>query len=116
LAGHVGEDAVLLARVGEEWLAIGAVCSHYGGPLAEGLIVDDTVRCPWHHACFSLRTGRTLRPPALHDLPCYQVEVRDGKIFVTGRKPAPAAPPQARHRAGSVLIIVAARPATARPP
>jgi NADPH-dependent 2,4-dienoyl-CoA reductase/sulfur reductase-like enzyme/nitrite reductase/ring-hydroxylating ferredoxin subunit len=105
LAGHVGEDAVLLARVGEEWLAIGAACSHYGGPLAEGLIVDDTVRCPWHHACFSLRTGRTLRPPALHDLPCYQVEVRDGKIFVTGRKPAPAAPRRRATAPGSVLII-----------
>jgi NADPH-dependent 2,4-dienoyl-CoA reductase/sulfur reductase-like enzyme/nitrite reductase/ring-hydroxylating ferredoxin subunit len=105
LAGHVGEDAVLLARVGEEWLAIGAVCSHYGGPLAEGLIVGDTVRCPWHHACFSLRTGRTLRPPALHDLPCYQVDVRDGKIFVTGRKPAPASSRSRATAPGSVLII-----------
>jgi NADPH-dependent 2,4-dienoyl-CoA reductase/sulfur reductase-like enzyme/nitrite reductase/ring-hydroxylating ferredoxin subunit len=105
LAGHVGEDAVLLARVGEEWLAIGAVCSHYGGPLAEGLIVGDTVRCPWHHACFSLRTGRTLRPPALHDLPCYQVEAREGKIFVTGRKPAPPSPRGRATAPGSVLIV-----------
>ena len=105
LAGRLGEDPVLLTRVGDEWLAIGAVCSHYGGPLAEGLIVGDTVRCPWHHACFSLRTGQTLRPPALHDLPCYTVEERGGKLFVTGRKPAASRPRLGSSGPGSVLIV-----------
>src|ERR1700719_2759590 len=60
LAGHVGEDAVLLARRGNEFFAIGATCSHYGGPLAERLMVDDTLRCPWHHAGFRPRTGETV--------------------------------------------------------
>ena len=82
LAGHVGDDAVLLARRGNEFFAIGATCTHYGGPLAEGLMVDDTVRCPWHHACFSLRTGEALRAPALAPVACWSTEQRDGNVFV----------------------------------
>src|SRR4051812_11637364 len=82
LAGHVGDDAVLLARRGNAFFAIGAVCAHYSGPLAEGLLVDDTVRCPLHHACFSLRTGEALRAPALNPVSCWRVERQDGAIVV----------------------------------
>ncbi len=82
LAGHVGDDAVLLARRGDEFFAIGAACTHYNGPLVEGLMVGDTVRCPWHHACFSLRTGEALRAPALSPVACWSVEVRDDRVFV----------------------------------
>ncbi|MCC6194387.1 MAG: FAD-dependent oxidoreductase [Burkholderiales bacterium] len=90
LAGHVGEDAVLLARRGDEFFAIDAKCTHYGGPLAEGLMVDDTVRCPWHHACFSLRTGEALRPPALAPVSCWSTNVREGKVFVGAKKASQA--------------------------
>jgi NADPH-dependent 2,4-dienoyl-CoA reductase/sulfur reductase-like enzyme/nitrite reductase/ring-hydroxylating ferredoxin subunit len=101
LAARVGEDAVLIARRGEQFFAVGANCSHYGGPLVEGLMVADTVRCPLHHACFSLRTGEALRAPALTPIACWAVERREGKIFVKSRKEmAPAhgevsAPPSA---------------------
>src|SRR5258706_3172506 len=89
IVGHVGGEAVAVVRSGNEYFAIGATCSHYGGPLAEGLIVKDTVGCPWHHACFSLRTGEALRAPALSPVACWVVEQSDGKLFVQVKKEAP---------------------------
>ena len=91
LVGHVGAEAALLARRGDKFFCIGANCSHYGGPLAEGLMVEDTVRCPWHHACFSLRTGEALHAPAFNPVDCWSVEERDGKIYVREKKSAPDA-------------------------
>ena len=76
-----GED-VLLVRHGTEFFAVGGNCTHYHGPLADGLVVDDEVRCPWHHACFSLRTGAPVRPPALEPQPRWRVEMRNGQIVV----------------------------------
>jgi NADPH-dependent 2,4-dienoyl-CoA reductase/sulfur reductase-like enzyme/nitrite reductase/ring-hydroxylating ferredoxin subunit len=80
--GHVGEDVVVLARVGDDFLAVGAHCTHYRGSLVNGLIVDDTVRCPLHHACFSLRTGEALRAPALDPIACWRVERNNDTVFV----------------------------------
>ena len=82
IGGHVGEEPVLLARRGDEFFAIGSSCSHYGGPLADGLVVADTVRCPWHHARFSLRTGEAVAAPAFNPVSCWRVHKRDGKAWV----------------------------------
>ncbi len=106
LLGHVGDDPVLLARRGDEFFAIGAVCSHYGGPLAEGLMVEDTVRCPWHHGCFSLRTGEALRPPPLSPVACWTVERRGDKVFVGNKKEMPKSSRGAAPAAGSPDRIV----------
>ena len=105
LAGHADGEAVLLARRGGAWFAIAAHCSHYSGPLAEGLMVGDTVRCPWHHACFNLRTGQPLRPPALNDLPTWEVEQRGDRVFV-GAKRAPAKPASSRRGAPDRVVII----------
>ena len=83
LAGHASGKPVLVARQGDDLFAIGATCTHYGAPLADGLLVGDTVRCPWHHACFSLRTGEALRAPALKPVARWAVEQRDAKFYVT---------------------------------
>ncbi len=97
LLGHAQGEPVLLARIGEELFAIGASCTHYGGPLGEGELVGDTIRCPWHHACFSVRTGEALRAPALNPVARWNVEQRGSKVFVTTkveRDPlAPTYPP-----------------------
>lgn len=82
VVGHAHGEAVLLARSNDEVFAIGALCSHYGAPLADGLLMDGKVRCPWHHACFSLRTGEALRAPALDGVTRWRVELKDGKVRV----------------------------------
>jgi NADPH-dependent 2,4-dienoyl-CoA reductase/sulfur reductase-like enzyme/nitrite reductase/ring-hydroxylating ferredoxin subunit len=105
LAGHVSGKPVLLARSGGEWFAIGAVCSHYSGPLPEGLMVGDTVHCPWHHACFSLRTGEALRPPALNDVSCWRVEQRGDKVYVVGKVRKPERAASGRRGPDSVVIV-----------
>jgi apoptosis-inducing factor 3 len=105
LLGHADGEAALLARRGREVFAIGATCTHYSGPLAEGLMVGDTVRCPWHHACFSLRSGEALAAPAFNPVSCWRVEESDGRIFVRDKVAAPAKPRLTGKAPQSIVII-----------
>src|SRR5436190_6670972 len=104
LLGHAFGEPVIVARRGDEVFAIGATCTHYGGPLAKGLIVNCTVRCPWHHARFDLRTGEAIAAPALNNIACYKIEKRGEQFFVTGKIDKK---PERRPKSspGSVMII-----------
>ena len=106
LVGHVGQEPVLLVRRGADVFAIGAHCTHYSGPLADGLIVDDTVRCPWHHACFDLRTGEALRAPALSPVDTWRVDERDGKIVVREKRAQPEKKSRAKPDGPNRIVIV----------
>src|SRR5262249_37971667 len=106
LAGRVGEADVLLVRSAGQFFAVRAQCTHYRGPLAEGIVVGNTIRCPLHHACFDLATGDALRAPALDPLPCWRVERQGAKVFV--REPLPAPTARTHTSQPSSIVIVGA--------
>jgi apoptosis-inducing factor 3 len=106
LLGHVGDQDVLLVRSGGEIFAIDAHCSHYHGPLAEGLVVGHGIRCPWHHACFDLRTGEATRAPALSPLTIWQVEHENGRILVRRKREQPKPGRKTSVDAPDKIVIV----------
>jgi NADPH-dependent 2,4-dienoyl-CoA reductase/sulfur reductase-like enzyme/nitrite reductase/ring-hydroxylating ferredoxin subunit len=106
LAGHVGDEEVLLVRQSGEVFAVAAHCTHYHGPLADGLVTGGAVRCPWHHACFDLRTGEALHAPAIDPLACWRVEQQGGKIFVREKRASADFKPRAEAPANAPQRIV----------
>jgi apoptosis-inducing factor 3 len=88
LLGQFDGEPVILVHQGDRLFATGAVCTHYGGPLAEGLVVDETIRRPWHHARFNLRTGEAEGAPALNPVLCFDVLRHEGTVSVNGKKSA----------------------------
>ncbi len=86
LGGHAFGEPVLLAHVEPNWFAVGGKCTHYGAPLHEGVLVSETIRCPWHHACFSLHNGAASCGPALNDLASYDVAVENNIVRVIRKR------------------------------
>ena len=74
---------VVVARVNDEYYAFGGNCPHYGAPLNNGLLKEHTLICPWHHACFDIRSGARLEPPTLNDLARFPVRQSGNDLFVT---------------------------------
>jgi len=110
IQGQAGGEDVILARSGDEFFAVGASCPHYGGPLAKGLLVRDELRCPLHHACFSLRTGQPLRAPAFDPIPCWRVERVGNQVFVREKRATPTRKPveiaTTRRKPPASVVIV----------
>src|SRR3977135_512671 len=106
LLGHVGDQDVLLVRSGPEIFAIDAHCSHYHGPLAEGVAVGDRLRCPWHHACFDLRTGEAARAPALTPLAVWRVEHEGNRVLVRQKQELPKPRGKGAVEAPGRIVIV----------
>ena len=88
LVGRVGKSEVLLVLDGERIFAVGAHCTHYHGPLIDGVVAGGEIRCPLHHAAFDLSTGEALRAPAFDRLSCWSVERQGDRIFVRSRREA----------------------------
>jgi NADPH-dependent 2,4-dienoyl-CoA reductase/sulfur reductase-like enzyme/nitrite reductase/ring-hydroxylating ferredoxin subunit len=110
IQGRVGDEDVILARQADEFFAVGAGCTHYHASLAEGLIVSDQLRCPLHHACFSLRTGIALYAPAFDAIPRWRVELVGDRVFVREKLPALPQYPEANTKTppnspSSVVIV-----------
>src|ERR1700733_9486697 len=104
--GRVDSQTAVLVRAGAEFFVVGGECTHYHGALAGGLAVGDAIRCPLHHACFSLRTGAALRAPALDPIPCWRVERVGDKVFAREQLPTPAGAASATASAQSQLSSV----------
>ncbi len=106
LIGRLDKDEVLLVRTEDGVFAVSPYCTHYHGPLAEGLVVGSTVRCPWHHACFDLRTGEAVKAPAIDPIACWDVEQRDGMIAVRSKRKRPGAKPRAKTAGQPEKIVI----------
>jgi nitrite reductase/ring-hydroxylating ferredoxin subunit/uncharacterized membrane protein len=77
---------IVIVRRGETIFALAEACSHLGGPLSEGKLEGNSVRCPWHGSRFSLGTGQALEGPTAFAQPCFETRVRNGKIEIRGRR------------------------------
>lgn len=86
MAVEVNDEKICLANVNGKYYAIGNVCTHMGGPLAEGKLEEYIVQCPWHGSRFDIRSGEVVRPPAMKPEPIYEVKVENNDILIKKQK------------------------------
>jgi apoptosis-inducing factor 3 len=111
----IGNDTreVLLVRAHDGSVqALAAHCSHYGAPLVKGVLHQDRVICPWHHACFSATSGKQLEPPGCNDLAQYPVSIESGTVYVElpdskqEHLVPPLAAPTAGHGSSHLTFVI----------
>lgn len=96
---EIGEQKILLLRVGDQVRAYQAECPHAGAPLADGAVCNGRLICPWHKASFAIKNGQLREPPALDSLTRYPAEVVDGQVQVNDQalpQPSPDTTPDPR--------------------
>ncbi len=106
LVGHVDGAPVLLAQLEDGLFAVDGACTHYGGPLAQGRIAEGVVYCPWHHACFSLRTGAALTAPAFAALSTWRADIEGDRVFVREKSELATAKPAATTATQPTRIVI----------
>lgn len=111
LSGRIDDEAALFVRRGDTLFAVGAKCTHYGGPLSEGVVIGEAIRCPWHHACFDLSSGEVLRAPARDPLPCWRVEISNGIAYARERVERPARSTLKSTESPESIVIIGGGPA-----
>lgn len=75
-------DTVCIVNVGGKFYAINNICTHEGGPLAEGTLSEYEVECPWHGARFDVRTGEVKSPPAESPVSTYEIKIEQDSIWI----------------------------------
>lgn len=106
LRGHVAGEVAVAVRRGDEVFVVGGTCTHYSAPLADGIVTGEMIRCPWHHACFSLRTGEAVAAPALNPVPRWRTTLRDSHVYAGAREEADALSARGRTATGPASVII----------
>ena len=105
LAGRIGERDAVLVRAGDAFHAVGARCTHLGAPMVKGLVVGGELRCPWHHACFDVASGRATAAPAFDPLPVWPAAAQDGRVRVTQAEPIALPRPAVALVEGPFVVV-----------
>jgi ferredoxin-NADP reductase/nitrite reductase/ring-hydroxylating ferredoxin subunit len=79
---QVNGESICIVNVEGKYYAIGNICTHEGGPLADGTLQGYEVECPWHASKFDVRTGEVKEPPASEPEPVYQIKVDGNNILI----------------------------------